>query len=91
VHFNQQHKIRWRLRHRPREIADAWQTLEHLQADIVTRDTHDGAEFVMAVGGQVFSGRDGREEAAGALVRAALSRRPFTYSLPWSISAANRA
>ena len=38
VHLNQQHNIRWQLRHLPREIADARQTLEHLQADIVTRD-----------------------------------------------------
>jgi hypothetical protein len=40
VHLNQQHKIRWQLRHPPREIADARQTLGHLQADIVTRPRH---------------------------------------------------
>jgi len=75
VHLNQQHNIRWQLRHLSREIADARQTLEHLQADIVARDTHDGEEFTMTVGGQVFSGKGAREEAAGALVRAVLSRR----------------
>ena len=75
VHLNQQHRIRWELRHLPREIAAARQTLEHLQEDIITRDTHDGEEFVMSVGGQVFSGKGAREEAAGALVRAVLSRR----------------
>jgi len=33
VHLNEQHKIRWRLRHLPRETADARQTLDHLRAD----------------------------------------------------------
>jgi hypothetical protein len=75
VHLNQQHNIRWQLRHLPREIADARQTITHLQADIATRDTHDGEEFVMTVGQQVFSGKGAREEAAGALVGAAMSRR----------------
>jgi prefoldin subunit 5 len=70
-----QHNIRWQLRHLPREIADARQTLEHLRADIVTRDTHDGEEFTMAVGQQVFAGKGAREEAAKALARAVFLRR----------------
>jgi hypothetical protein len=74
VHLNQQHKIRWQLRHLPREIAGARQTLEHLQADVVTRDTHGGEEFTMTVGEQVFW-KGAREEAAKALVRAVLSRQ----------------
>jgi hypothetical protein len=41
--------------------------------DIITRDAHDGAEFVMTVGGQVFAGKGAREEAAGALARAVFS------------------
>jgi hypothetical protein len=32
VHLNQQHHVRWQLRHLPREIADASQTVEHRQA-----------------------------------------------------------
>jgi hypothetical protein len=69
VHLNQQHKIRWQLRHLPRDIAGARQTLDHLQADLVTRDAYDGEEFVMTMGKQVFSGKGAREEAARALVR----------------------
>ncbi|MGO9056803.1 MAG: hypothetical protein ACLQU2_05360 [Candidatus Binataceae bacterium] len=58
-----------------KQIADTRQTIEHLRADIATRDAHDGEEFVMIVGEQVFSGKGAREEAAGALVSAVLSRR----------------
>jgi hypothetical protein len=75
VHLNQQHKIRWELRHLPGEIAEARQTLEQVRADIATRDTHDGGKFVMSVGARVFSGKGAREEAATALARARLSRR----------------
>ena len=75
AHLNQQHSIRWELRHLPGEIAETRQTLEQVRADIVTRDTHDGEEFVMSVGKEVFSGKGAREEAATALARAVLSRR----------------
>ena len=74
VHLSQQHNIRWQLRHLPREIADAPAVPEHLQADIVTRDTHDGEEFVMAVGQEV-SGKGAREEAAREPARAVFPRR----------------
>lgn len=75
VHLNQQHSIRWQLRTLPEKIEDARETIEHLHADIATRDAHDGGEFTMTVGNQVFSGKGAREEAAKALIRAVLSRR----------------
>jgi hypothetical protein len=54
-------------------LAHLWQ--ERLQADIVTRDTHEGEEFTMTVGEQVFSGKGAREEAAKAGPRRAVPRR----------------
>src|SRR5216683_3232151 len=75
AHLNQQHNIRWELRHLPRDIADARKTLQHLGADIATRDRHDGEEFMMTLGQQVFSGKGAREEAARELVTAVLSHR----------------
>jgi len=75
AHLNQQHSIRWQLRNLPEKIQDARETIEHLHADIATRDAHDAEDFTMTVGKQVFSGKGAREEAARALVRAALSRR----------------
>jgi hypothetical protein len=54
VHLNQQHNIRWQLRHLPREIADARKTIDQVRADMATRDAHEGEEFgeefVMTVG-----------------------------------------
>ena len=64
MHLNQQHNIRWQLRHPPREIADARKTLEHLQANIAIHDRHEGAEVVMGVGGQVLSGKGARKRPA---------------------------
>ena len=75
VHLNQQHSIRWQLRNLPEKIEDARETIEHLHADIATRDAHDGEDFTMIVGKQVFSGKGAREEASRALTRAVLSRR----------------
>jgi hypothetical protein len=51
------------------DIANARKTLQHLSADIPTRDRHDGEECTMTVGQQMFSGKRAREEAARALVR----------------------
>ena len=75
VHLNQQHSIRWQLRNLPEKIEDARETIEHLHADIATRDVHDAEDFTMTVGKQLFSGKGAREEAAKALVRAVMTRR----------------
>jgi len=75
VHLNQQHSIRWQLRNLPEKIEDARETIEHLQADIATRDAHGAEDFTMTVGKQTFGGKGAREESAKALVRAVLSRR----------------
>ncbi len=75
VHLNQQHSIRWQLRNLPEKIDEAKNNLARLGADVSTRDAHGGEELVMAVGGRVFSGKGAREEAAGALTRAALACR----------------
>src|SRR5208337_1493355 len=50
-------------------------TLDQVRADMATRDAHEGEEFTMAVGGQVFSGKGAREEAARALAAAVFLRR----------------
>jgi hypothetical protein len=75
VHLNQQHSIRWQLRNLPDKIEDARETIEHLHADIATRDAHDAEDFTMNVGKQLFSGKGAREEPAKALVRAVTTRR----------------
>jgi hypothetical protein len=75
VHLNQQHSTRWQLRNLPEKIEDARETIEHLHADIATRDAHEGGEVTMTVGKQVFSGKGAREEAGWALVHTILSRR----------------
>ena len=75
AHLNQQHTIRWQLRSLPDQISQASEALDHLRADIETRDAHDDAEFLMTVGSQTFSGKGAREEAGRALARAILSRR----------------
>jgi len=74
VHLNQQHSIRWQLRNLLVKIEDVRETIEHLHADVATRDAHDGGEFTMTVGNQTFSGKGAREEAGAALARAILSR-----------------
>jgi N12 class adenine-specific DNA methylase len=74
VHPNQQHSIRWQLRNLPEKIDDATEALAHLHDDIATRDAHDGEDFSLTVGKQTFSGKGAREEAAKALVHAALAR-----------------
>lgn len=66
---------RWQLRNLLEKIEDARETIEHLHADIATRDAHDGGEFTMTVGNQTISGKGAREEAGAALARAILSRR----------------
>jgi hypothetical protein len=75
AHLNQQHNIRWQLRNLPDQIAKADETLDHLHADIATRDAHDGGEFSMTIGNQTFRGKGAREEAGRALMRSVLSRR----------------
>lgn len=75
AHLNQQQNIRWQLRSLPEKIDDARQTIEHLHADIATRDAHEGGEFTMTVGNRTFSGKGAREEAGSALTRAVLSSR----------------
>jgi hypothetical protein len=75
AHLNQQHKIRWELRHLPKDIRDSRENLNRLQADITTRDMHDGGEFAITLGREVFSGKGAREAAAKELVRAVMSSR----------------
>ena len=75
VHLNQQHSIRWQLCNLPEKIEDAREMIEHLHADIATRDAHDAEGFTMTVGKQMLFGTGAREEAAKALVRGILSRR----------------
>jgi hypothetical protein len=75
AHLNQQHSIRWQIRALPQQIAETAQTLESVQADIVTRDAHGNEDFEMTVGDRVFSGKGAREDAANALTLAVLSWR----------------
>jgi hypothetical protein len=46
THLNRQHNIRWEVHHLPSDIAESSKTLKYLQADIATREAHDGEEFV---------------------------------------------
>jgi hypothetical protein len=79
---NQQHSIRLQLHRLPLEIADTRRGLANITADIVTRDAHDGEEFVMTVGCRQYSGKGAREEAAKALTHAILSWRDDTTLQP---------
>jgi N12 class adenine-specific DNA methylase len=75
VHANQQRHIRWEIRDLPRQITEAKQYLQHIAADIETRNANDSDEFSMKVGNRVFSGKGAREESAKALTFAILSWR----------------
>src|SRR6201996_8266658 len=46
VHANQQRHIRWQIRDLPRQIAEEKQHLDHIEADIATRNANDPDEFV---------------------------------------------
>jgi len=75
VHANQQRHIRWEIRGLPRHITEAKQRLADIEGDIGLRDGTDAAEFSMAVGNHVFSGKGAREEAAKALTFAVMTWR----------------
>ena len=75
VHANQQRHIRWEIRGLPRHITEAKQRLADIEGDIGLRDGTDTAEFSMAVGNHVFSGKGAREEAAKALTFAVMTWR----------------
>ncbi len=75
VYANQQRRIRWEIRDLPRQIAEAKQHLQQIEADLTTRNANGSEEFVMKVGNRIFSGKGAREEAAKALTFAILSWR----------------
>jgi N12 class adenine-specific DNA methylase len=75
AHINQQHNIRWELKHLPETIRRSKDGLERVTADIATRDAHGDDEFTMTVGNHVYTGKGAREEAAKALTHAVLSWR----------------
>ena len=75
VHGSQQRRIKWELRDLPRQIADAAEYGTRIDADILTRDSHETDQFTMTVGNRLFSGKGAREDAANALVAAILSWR----------------
>ena len=75
LHANQQRHIRWQIRDLPRQIAEEKQHLDHIEADIATRNAAGSCEFSMTVGNRVYSGKGAREAAASALTRAVLSWR----------------
>jgi N12 class adenine-specific DNA methylase len=72
AHLNQQHKIRLEVQALPAEIERRKERIEKLSADIARRDKHEGGEFLMKVGEEVFSGKDARAPAAMALAQAVL-------------------
>jgi hypothetical protein len=75
AHINQQHNIRWEIKHLPDKIQRTKDGLARVSADIATRDAHAGDEFAMTVGNHVYTGKGAREEAAKALMYAVLSWR----------------
>jgi N12 class adenine-specific DNA methylase len=75
AHLNQQHNIRWTLRHLPKDIGEARRSLERLHTDIHTRDAHDGQDFAITIGKQLFTGKGAREHAGAALIASITARR----------------
>ena len=82
VHANQQRHIRWEIRGLPRHITETKQRLADIEGDIGLRDGTDAAEFSMAVGNHVFSGKGAREEAAKALTFAVMTWRDYQTIQP---------
>jgi hypothetical protein len=75
AHINQQHSIRWEIKHLPEKIQRSRDGLSRVTADIAMRDAHAEDEFAMTVGKHLYTGKGAREEAAKALTHAVLSWR----------------
>ncbi len=73
AHLNQQHEIRTQLRDLPSRIERSRDNLTGLREDIATRDAHEAKGVVMEINGQVYSGKNAREEAGKALIQAIMS------------------
>jgi N12 class adenine-specific DNA methylase len=75
AHINQQHNIRWEIKHLPEKIQRSKDGLSRVAADIETREAHAQEDFSITVGSRDYSGKGAREDAAKALTHAALSWR----------------
>jgi hypothetical protein len=72
AHLNQQYEIGRNVRDLPARIESSRECHAGLLEDIATRDAHNG-EFTMTVDGREFSGKNAREEAGTALIKAIMS------------------
>ncbi len=73
AHLNQQHEIRRQLRDLPARIENSRECHAGLLEDIATRNAHEAEEFIMAVDDHVYSGKNAREEAGAAIIKAIMS------------------
>ncbi len=73
AHLNQQYEIGRMVRDLPGRIEKSREYYGRLLEDISTRDSNAGNEFTMTVEGRVYSGKNAREEAGEALMKAILA------------------
>ncbi len=73
AHLNQHYEIAKQVRDLPKRIENSREYLTGLLEDIATRDANEGNEFSITVDGRELSGKNAREEAGTALIKAILS------------------
>ncbi len=73
AHLNMRYEIGRIVRELPGRIEKSREYSAGLLEDISTRDTNAGDEFTITVDGRVYSGKNAREEAGEALIKAILS------------------
>jgi hypothetical protein len=70
AHLNQQYEIGRQVRELPGRIEKSRESYAGLLEDLSTRNAHEGKEFTMTIGNSEFSGKNAREEAGTALIKA---------------------
>ena len=73
AHINQQYEIGRQVRDLPARIENSRECHTGLLEDIATRNAHEAEEFIMAVDDYVYSGKNAREEAGAAIIKAIMS------------------
>ncbi len=73
AHLNQQYEIGRQVRDLPGRIENSRECHAGLLEDIATRNAHEAEEFIMAVDDHVYSGKNAREEAGAAIIKAIMS------------------
>src|SRR5437763_8686321 len=73
AHLNQHYEIGRMVSDLPKRIEKSREYYAGLLEDISTRDANTADEFTMTVDGRVYSGKNAREEAGEALIKAVMS------------------